>query len=165
MNVKRKNLIKRLSVLIVVFTVFMVSTSAVSSIASIDNDTIGYSFEIVPYGKVSKYPVSRYRSTTDVNNAWKVELVNSNESSKGTRTATSFHLGVYNPNGYNPKGSGTYAARLGSDFYYHAAYSNASKADVYLYGRDNLDTNSFSYSVSGHWDEETGQPPGAENMK
>ena len=157
MAIKQKSLFKKLAVSIMLLVVMVSSTAALSSYAYYDNN-ISYSFKIVANGKVSKFDNKEYRNTTDVNNAWKVNLLRSTESPNGYKTSTSFHLGVYNPNGINPYGSESYSVQMETGDHYFAAYANASKEYVYLYGNDSMSTND-AYSVSGYWDEETGKSP------
>lgn len=156
MSIKQKSLFKKLSALILVFAVFVVSASAISSNAA--SSPHSFCFQIVANGKVSKEPTKRLRSTHDQNNAWMVQMDTSTESPNGTTTITKFHLGVDNPNGINPMGSESYIVRLKFGEYRFPAYANASGKYVYLYGKDNYSTN-HAYTVSGIWNEETGLKP------
>lgn len=92
---------------------------------------------------------ARYRSTTDPNNMWKVQLVTSGE---GTGTITNFWLELYNEQNV----SGDISAKQGTKQYYDSAYTSASRATVYLTGENN-NYNGDTYYVSGFWDEETGK--------
>lgn len=157
MSVKQKGLSKKLSALMFVFVAFTISATALSSYAAINNN-IDYEFTILANGKVNKNSISQYRSTTNTRNSWKVNLKDSSESQYGTNTYTNFHLGIKNDYGINPKGSNSYKVLEGSGSHYYAAYQDASQKYVYLYGYDNMNTNS-AYDVSGYWGEETGNHP------
>lgn len=71
-------------------------------------------------------------------------------SGEGARTVTTYWL--ENASGTNV--SPSLNVKQGNGSYYSAAYSNASKKNVYLTAQNNK-YNSSRYSVSGFWDEET----------
>lgn len=146
-----------MSVLVFILVTLCVTTSTLSSYAAINNN-IDFGFVIVANGKVNKNSIPQFRSTKNTQNAWKVNLKDSSESQYGTNTYTNFHLGIKNDYGINPKGSNSYKVLEGSGSHYYAAYQDASQKYVYLYGYDNMNTNS-AYDVSGYWDEETGYHP------
>ncbi len=158
MAIKQKSLFKKLAVSIMLLVVMVSSTAALSSYAYFDNN-ISYNFRIVPGGKVSKFEYDEYRQTTNTNNSWKVEMTYSTESTSGAKTYTMFHLGVNNPNGINPMGSDSYYVQLDAGPYYRPAYTAASQKYVFLYGKDNMKSLDYYYTVTGYWDEETGKDP------
>lgn len=100
-----------------------------------------------------------YRSTADSNNAWMVDFRNSNETKTG-HTTTMFYIGVVTPKGQNNKyGSAVHSVVLGSGQKYFSAYSIANKNKIVLYGKDNKDGTTGSYTVSGYWSPQTGKFP------
>lgn len=112
-------------------------------------------FEIKANQGFSHDANKQYRSTNDVNDAWKVNFKKTSETEDNL---TSFHLGIYNPDGTNPTGSKKYVVEVGSGAHYYPAYQRASDQHVYLYARNNSQTEEI-YTVSGYWDEETGISP------
>ena len=117
-----------------------------ANIAHTSNDNWGFNFTIQPH-QANTRSGARYRQTTNVNNKWKVNMQSSGE---GARTVTTYWL--ENASGTNV--SPSLNVKQGNGSYYSAAYSNASKKNVYLTAQNN-NYNSSRYRVSGFWDEET----------
>ncbi|KZT83378.1 hypothetical protein Nizo1840_1657 [Lactiplantibacillus plantarum] len=110
------------------------------------NDNWGFNF-IIQTHQANSRSGPLYRQTTNVNNKWKVNMQSSGE---GARTVTTYWL--ENAGGTNV--SPSLNVKQGNGSYYSAAYSNASKKNVYLTAQNN-NYNSNQYRVSGFWDEET----------
>ena len=100
-----------------------------------------------------------FRSTTDSNNAWMGDFRNTSETKNG-HPITQFYIGVVTPKGQdNRYGSAVHSVKLGSGQRYFSAYSIANKNKIVLYGKDNKDGTTGSYSVSGYWSPQTGKFP------
>lgn len=124
-------------------------------VATASDNNIDFNFWIKANQGFSHNGETRYRSTNDVNNAWKVNFKATTESDDNL---TSFHLGIYNSEGTNQTGSKKYVVQVGTGAHYYPAYQRASDKHIYLYARNNSNTEEI-YTVSGYWDEETGVTP------
>lgn len=159
----KSRLLKHSAIWAIALVIFTAVTAQLSVVAAVDNN-IDFTFEIRAEMVPNYDKNEQRRSTSDVNNAWKVKLTSSNEPTKAhpdgsAKTATKFYLGINNHSvKKNEVGSIQYNVLEGDEAKYYAAYQKASPADVYLYGRDNNVTNHV-YAVSGVWDEETGKKP------
>lgn len=127
-------------------------------VATASDNNIDFSFEIKANQGYSHSEETRYRSTNDVNDAWKVNLKTTYECSEDGDTSTSFHLGIDNPEGTNQTGSKKYVVAARSGAHYYPAYQRASDKDIFLYARNN-NNNEEVYTIKGYWDEETGITP------
>lgn len=110
------------------------------------NDNISYSFTIKAYQENSR-SAPRYRSTSNINNKWKVKMTRTLE---GDKTLTRYWL--EGANGDNVSKSVDISIADGA--VYTPAYSSASQRNVYLTAENN-NRNGDEYTVSGYWDEET----------
>lgn len=146
----KMRLAKKLTKVVLVATLTLACISSVSVFAGDGNHE--FKFQIGSHWGNGSIEKGRYRSTTNPNNMWKVNLVTSGE---GKGTYTDFWL--ENKNRDNV--SGDIRAKQGAGAYYKAAYSSASKTTVYLTGENN-NYNGDTYYVSGYWDEETGKLAG-----
>lgn len=114
--------------------------------AASDNN-VGFSFHILENQHISFGADPRYRSTSNTNNCWKVNMTYSGE---GVGTCTYFWLG-----------SGTtivsnhVVVKQGSGAKYRFAYETASQTHVRLRAQNNNQSIN-GYDVGGYWDEETG---------
>ncbi|HAE62304.1 MAG TPA: hypothetical protein DCG38_08245 [Eubacteriaceae bacterium] len=125
----------------------MILVVFISSTIFAGNDNAGFSFQIQPF-QLNIHSTERYRSTTNIYNTWKVNLVYSGE---GSGTYTRFWLEEYpKDNNVSP----TLDVKQGSGAHYYYAYSSASQTDVWLTAENNNFGNT-TYQVSGYWDEET----------
>lgn len=124
------------------------SLVATNAFASSDDD---YDFNFRIQGSVdnAQDPTSRYRGTTDNSNAWKVNLLDSDE---GPGTVTDFW--IEHKNGTNA--SSQHHVKQGNGSYYFPANDNGDNAYVYLTAENNNFATSTQYNVSGKWDPETG---------
>lgn len=142
----KSKLLKHSAIWAIALVIFTAVTAQLSVIAATDNN-INFSFEIMAGMEPNHDKNGQRRSTSDVNNAWKVKLISSNEPTKAhpdgsAKTATKFYLGINNHSvKKNEVGSIQYNVLEGDEAKYYAAYQKASPADVYLYGRDNNVTN------------------------
>lgn len=118
------------------------------SVPASENNNVSFSFQIGKYHKNGRTAKGRYRSTTNTNDAWKVQLITSGE---GNGTYTRFWLENYDEDNV----SGMIKAQQGEAATYEKASGKASKATVYLTGENN-NFNGDKYNVTGIWDEETG---------
>ena len=149
---KRAGLSKLITVAVLLAIVSAISLSTVSY-ASTD-DEIEYLFTIKTNLAISRYDDRRLRSTSNNDNAWKVNLQFSDE---GSNTATMFSLGL---NDYTPASAWvTKVVGTGTDYY--SANDAADWAYVYLQAKDNNNV-AATYRITGYWDEETGRGPGRE---
>lgn len=130
----------------IIIPTFLVSIFAIPAYASDDN--IDYAFTVKAYYGNSFSTESRYRQTTDPSNQWKVNLESSTE---GTGTIMTFWLEKASD---HTSVSLTKNVAQGSGDHYYWADTAASETDVYL-GCENNNYTSQTYTVSGHWDEET----------
>lgn len=146
----KMRLAKKLTKVVLVATLALASISSVSVFAGDGNHD--FKFQIGSYWGNGSVETGRYRSTTNPNNMWKVNLKTSGE---GEGTYTDFWL--EKKDGENV--SGDIRAKKGAGAYYKAAYSSASKTTVYLTGENN-NYSGNTYYVSGYWDEETGKLAG-----
>lgn len=114
------------------------------------DDNYGFDMNVKTYqGNVRTG--SRYRSTTNTNNSWKVKMTDSWEcSDRGDGCITTFWLEV--GDGTNVSKSVNKAENQG--YTYTQAYSSASKKDVYLTAENN-NYSGTTYRIKGVWDEET----------
>lgn len=111
-----------------------------------DNE-VQFEFTIWPF-QLNSNSSSRYRSTTNIYNTWKVNLQTSTE---GAGTYTRFWLEEdFNFANVSP----SLDVRQGSGDHYYYTYSSASQEDVCLAAENNNYGNT-SYYVTGYWDEET----------
>lgn len=115
-----------------------------------DND-IPFSFYVKPYYQNSTDPTDRERTTTNVNNAWKVFLDYSNEPGSAN-TKTTFWLSTTRDGTGRVSGAFDILENQGTS--YMPAYASASGEWVYLAAENNSYTGS-TYYVIGIWDEET----------
>ncbi|MGM0807466.1 MAG: DUF2712 domain-containing protein [Bacillota bacterium] len=117
------------------------------SISSAGYNEYGFEFTIKPQQGNSRSE-GLYRSTTNRNDAW---LVNVNHSGEGYYDFSTFWL-------ENSGGTNVSPSRLVSEAdpnLYTKAYDNASQTTVYLTAENN-NYNNTTYGVNGYWDEETG---------
>lgn len=140
------NNIKKIASIIIVLSLMIMFACTTNVFAGDANHN--FSFTVGSYHKNGRNEVGRYRKTTNPNNAWKVQLVQSGE---GSGTITRFWLEHYD--GENVSDGVNVTQGVGAT--YSPAYSSASQSTVYLTGENN-NYNGASYSVSGYWDEETG---------
>lgn len=159
---KTNRLTKRLTVYLILAVLSVTMCGSLTSLAAAVDNSYKYNFTV----KANQAPSHddadwRYRGTTNLDSAWKVDFQNSTEYPASNKTKTIFYLGVKNTSGgYNKIGSLAHSIKEGSGAKYYSAYSNASKKKVTLYARDNNDGSyKSSYDVSGVWDEETGKSP------
>lgn len=122
-----------------------------------------FNLDIKKSGEICRTTEKYLRDTTSVDDAWKIKLTYSDETTKGApdgsaKTATKFWLGIYNKNGTNPVGSEKHNVIEGSGWKYFSAKAAASNKEVYLYASDNNTTNS-AYSVKGKWYPYSGHKP------
>lgn len=133
----------------------MIGVCAGSANVLADVETYAYSNDNIPFHlnirehKQNSRTTGRYRTTTNVNNKWKVKMTKSYE---GPGTYTNFWLELYN--GKNV--SDVVKTRVEDGARYSPAYSSVSQATVYLTSENNND-NDVTYTVEGYWDEETGE--------
>lgn len=137
---------KRIGIVAVVFCAFL-GVSAVD-IAASENNNIYFQFWVKSFWGNGRVTEGRYRSTTDTNDAWKVQLKSSGE---GEGTITNFWLENYDEENVTRDIS----AVAGEDAKYDKVKSGATERNLYLTGENN-NYNGNSYSVWGYWDEETG---------
>lgn len=162
MSIKQRNfkLIKKLIMLFAILLITASLSTPIMSMAYIDNN-INYTFDI-PVGGRGHCTESRYRSTTNILNTWKVNMSYSDEKTKGhpdgsAQTASMFLLGAKQEGDtYFHQASELEEVIEGSGNHYCPTKTNASKADTRLYAEDNGGATS-SYAVKGTWDEETGK--------
>ncbi|MFR5876114.1 MAG: DUF2712 domain-containing protein [Eubacterium sp.] len=162
MLIKQKNLklIKRLIVLFVMLLITATLSAPIMGMAYVNNN-YSYTFNI-PVGGRGHCTTSKYRSTTNIQNTWKVNMSYSDEPTKAhpdgsTQTASKFLLGAKKDGDkYYSTASSLYTVLEGSGNHYYPTKSNASKADTRLYAEDNGGATS-EYTVKGTWDEETGK--------
>lgn len=114
-----------------------------------DVETYAYSNDNIPFHLNIQPHQHNARTTTNVNNKWKVKMTKSYE---GPGTYTNFWLELYN--GKNV--ANVVATRVEDGARYSPAYSSASQTTVYLTSENNND-NDVTYTVEGYWDEETGE--------
>ena len=122
---------------------------ATPMIAKASDDNIGFSFQLKPHFANST-TTARYRQTSDVDNKWKVNMVNSTE---GRGTIATFWLATKS-DGTDIVSDTTHDVAQGSGAHYYKAKHTASKTDVRLAAENNNDSPN-TYNISGYWDEET----------
>ncbi|MBQ3497500.1 MAG: DUF2712 domain-containing protein [Clostridia bacterium] len=149
---KRSKLLKLISVAVLLAIASAISFSTISYAST--NDEIDYQFVIKTNLAISRYDDKRLRSTSNNDNAWKVNLEFSDE---GSNTATMFSLGL---NDYTPA-SAWVTKVVGTGTNYYSANDAADWAYVYLQAKDNNNV-AATYRITGYWDEETGRGPGKE---
>ncbi len=140
---------------IIAIAVLLAIISALSStvaFASTD-ENISYLFTVKNYLGISRDSNPQWRSTSDNNNAWKVNFKTSEEP--GNSTMTKFSLGLEEEDNL---ASNWYGVVVGTGAHYYAANNDGDFATVYLQAQNN-NNNANSYVISGYWDEETGITP------
>lgn len=144
---------KKIKVLVFALFIIMLLSSSLTAYAT---DKYSYSLDIPKVQGLTHTTYTLYRNTNNTQNKWGVKLTYSNEHTKdhpdgSANTATTFWLGVDNPNGVNPMGSAKVVVTENSLFYTKSnAYAQASLKNVYLYASDNAATNA-AYDVEGKW--------------
>ncbi len=146
---KDKYFAKIVASILMLAVVFAISASPVAYASSDEN--IDYSFKVKINYAVTRFGESKYRSTSDNNNSWKVNLRTSEE---GTNTVTLFSLGLED----YTAASTWYAVTVGSGSHYFPTNDAADFNRVYLQAKDNSNK-SATYQITGFWDEETGVTP------
>lgn len=133
-----------------ILAVLMILASVVISASAYGNDNnYGYSFNTKGNQGWSYSNDIRYRGATTTKTPWKVNFT---YSSEGTGTIMKYFLAS---SGWFPsKLSNFKNVTQGSGNKYFQAYDDACKADVQLAARNNNNT-SYTYTISGYWDEET----------
>lgn len=144
---------KFIAIVIALFAVSTISAGSLVAMASIDED-IAFSFQIKANNEISRDPNKRFRSTFNNDNAWKVELVTSNETDDRKGCGTYFCLGLDD----KTSASAWHLVERGSGEHYYSSNDAADFANVYLQGKDN-NNSSKVYTVGGFWDEETDKAP------
>ncbi len=114
------------------------------------NYNYSYSFTVPANRGMVKTSTGYKRQTSNVNNAWKINLKNSAEDGTG-RTFTQFCICLND----KTAASAWYSIQETTGDYFKKANDAAGWKTVYLGARDNNNIAS-SYKVSGVWDEETG---------
>ena len=152
-----KNKFKDKVVSIFLAMLLIVSTFAVTGYALTDelstDDNHSFSFKIPANQNQGRYTSGKFRSTTDHNNAWKVNFKTSNEPGTGN-TYTKFSICLND----GTLASSWHTVQESSGAHYYAGNDWGDYITVYLHGKDNNNIAS-SYPVSGYWDEETGVAP------
>lgn len=123
-----------------------------ASVSAANNNDYDYAFYIHSYHDNTRVGDngSRYRSTKDPENSWKVKMTYSNEPGD-SKTITRYW--IEGESGENVAAS---VNVLEDDpAYYNQAYDSASERRVYLTAENN-NYSSNTYGVGGIWDEETG---------
>ena len=140
---------------ILVLTLFLIMLLS-SSLTAYATDKYSYSLDIPKVQGLTHTTYTLYRGTNNVENKCGVKLTYSNEHTKdhpdgSANTATTFWLGVDNPDGVNPTGSAKVNVNENAISYTKSnAYSRASLKNVYLYARDNAAKNA-AYDIDGYW--------------
>lgn len=151
MKIKKIKNIKILSLLLTILLTIM----AITPLVATATDKYYYDIDIPKLQGLTHTSYTLYRNTNSKTNKWAVKLSYSNEHTKdhsdgSAKTATTFWLGVNNPNGINPAGSSKVTVTEGAGYKKSDAFSNASLKNVYLYASDNHATNA-AYDVDGYW--------------
>ncbi len=144
---------KFVAIVIALFVVSAISASSLVAVAS-TNDDIDFSFGIKAYNAITRDPNKRLRSTSNNDNAWKVSLVLSNETTDNKGCGSRFCLGLED----KTEASEWHLVERGSGEHYYPANDAADFRYVYLQCQDN-NNSSKTYTVTGIWDEETGKEP------
>ncbi len=146
-----KNLTKKfIAIVIALLTVTTISASSLVAMASV-NENIAFSFKVQAHNAVTRDPNKRFRSTSNNNNAWKVNLTTSDETDSSKGCGSYFCLGLKD----QTLASKWYLVERGSGEHYYATNDAADFSYVYLQCKDN-NNSSKVYNVAGFWDEETG---------
>lgn len=155
MKILRVKMFKNLAFLVMAFTMLcLLSTPIIGNAYTYGERQ--YNFKVAASGGPSHYSEREFRNTTNTNNCWKVGMTTSTESNT-VRSVTRFYLGVEN-SPYNAQGSEMYKVIVREEPKYYPSYTNALHKYVYLYARDDTNTNK-AYTATGIWDEETGHAP------
>lgn len=142
---------KFIAVLMVLFATIAISASSLVAMAAVDNN-IDFAFTIYAKNAISRDTNRQYRTTRDNNDAWKVNLRESSEST--SKCGNYFCLSLEDCK----VASKWQLVEKGSGTHYYAAYDDADNTYVYLMAKDN-NNSSKVYQISGFWDEETGMTP------
>lgn len=111
-----------------------------------------YDFELAIKSKqANTRTTGRYRSATNVNDSWKVNLETTTENNNDSGITT-FWLENYATDNV----STSHNVPSGSGDHYYAAGTSAAQMTVYLTAEDNNYSFTKTYTISGYWDEETG---------
>lgn len=146
-SLKGKNVFRISFALALLFAIVVPST-----ISAAENNKYGYGFVIYPYQQNSRVGdgSAKYRSTSSIENSWKVQMTYSNESAD-SKTVSTYWLEGTNGENVTPSVN----VKEDAPAYYKQAYDSASRRTVYLtVQNNNFDNN--TYEVGGNWDEETG---------
>lgn len=148
---------KQLFAALTALIICICTLSPLAALAS--NDYLAYSFKIAAHQQWTHWHRDELRSTKNTKNAWKVNMIGSDEPTsahpdgKGL-TATTYRLSRYD--NHSTAASGMYNVKEYSGAHYYPANSKGSGTCVLLSGRDNNNI-AKTYGVTGVWDEETGK--------
>lgn len=135
-----------------------------NTVCSASNDKAvpvrGFNFKLNDMS-VPKNSGDRIKRTTDkTNEAWAIRFDKSNEETTDDRkTYTIFYLGKINDGDINGYGSAKHKIKEGSTLRYYSAYRNVSPGLTTLYGKDNKDSTTKGYTVTGIWTPQTKHAP------
>lgn len=146
MTKKKNKFIKQLVSLFAVLLLFVTITGSITATAGTED----FTFDIPTNCGLVHTRNSYLRNTDKINRAWSVKMDYSNEGISELNTRTTFWLGIDNPNGVNPMGSGKMSVLEGSGYNYADANNDASYRYVFLYASDSAPTQK-PYSCNGKW--------------
>ena len=149
MTKKKNKFLKQLVSLFAVLLLFVTITGSITATAGYA-DREEFTFDMPANQGLVHTRNSYLRNTDKINQAWSVSMTYSNEGVSQYNTRTLFWLGIDNPNGVNPMGSGKISVLEGSGYNYADANNKASYKYVFLYASDNAKTQKV-YSCRGFW--------------
>lgn len=149
-----KKLTKKFAAIVIaLLVVSAISASSLVAMASVDEE-IDFRFSFISDETVNRGDDRRYRSTSDNNNAWKVDLQTSNETTDAKECGSLFCIGLEDAT----LASAWQLVVRYSGPHYYATNDAADFRYVYLMCKDNNNSGK-PITLTGVWDEETGRAP------
>ena len=136
---------KQLFAALTALIICICTLSPLAALAS--NDYLAYSFKIAAHQQWTHWNRDELRSTKNTKNAWKVNMIGSDEPTSAHPDGKGLTATTYRLSRYDNHSTGAH---------YYPANSKGSGTCVLLSGRDNNNI-AKTYGVTGVWDEETGK--------